>query len=300
MPRYRRRKERHWSDAAPLEVLAGLLALAWAFLPGFRALVLWILILAIVIGAIVLVFFVLQKMKYFQGGYQSNTSTPFSRPPIKPAAARTAAPESDPLDDTRYQPRIIISNPTTSAKPESSRIFTPELLSALEWRSFEKLVALFFQKTGYDARRSRVGADGGVDIIIRHPGEFQPSGYVQCKALNSAVGVKLMREFFGVMVSDKIPHGFFVTTSDFTFDAIEFARGKSLVLVNGADLLKDLNGLPEPTRCAIITEITSEDYTTPTCPSCDVKMTQRQGPTGTFWGCINYPRCNRTLSIRGE
>ena len=305
MPRYRRQsrsrraKEKHWVEG--LASLAALFALGWTFSPQFRALVVWVGIIAIIIGVIALAVIITLKNSSNETRYKSGPSTLPSVNPIPPRASQASALDVPTVyDDTRYQPKDSSPHLRPETKSAPLKTFTPELLSALEWRRLEILVTLFFQKTGYEAQRSSVGADGGVDIIIRHAGESQPSGYVQCKALNSVVRVNPIREFFGVMVSDKIPHGFFVTTSDFTADAVEFARGKPLVLVNGTDLLNDLNGLPLATRCEILAEITTGDYTTPTCPQCDVKMRQKQGPTGPFWGCTNYPRCHRTLGIRRE
>jgi len=297
----RRKKQRHWMDSAPLEGLAGLLALGLAFSPAFRALLLWAAILAVVTGVIVLVIVIVLKARRAKQNYESVVCGPISQSETNFTKQTTTAPEHQTdHDDTRYQPRDSAPylDPVAEITPTA---FTPELLSALEWRRFEILVTLFFQKTGYQAQRNRVGADGGVDIVICHPGELQPSGYVQCKAWHVyTVGVKPIRELFGVMAADKIPHGFFVTVGNFTSEAVEFARGKSLILVNGTDLLKDLNGLPFATRCAIIDEITTGDYTTPTCPRCDVKMAKKTGANGPFWGCSNFPRCHQTLNVRSE
>ena len=53
----------------------------------------------------------------------------------------------------------------------------------------------YFQRTGFEAERSRIGADGGVDILLSKPGEVQPYAYVQCKAWRKYnVGIKAVRE----------------------------------------------------------------------------------------------------------
>ncbi|WP_284692629.1 topoisomerase DNA-binding C4 zinc finger domain-containing protein [Paraburkholderia terrae] len=38
------------------------------------------------------------------------------------------------------------------------------------------------------------------------------------------------------------------------------------------------------------------DYQTPTCVACGVKMVQRQGKGGSFWGCRHYPKCKVTMA----
>jgi restriction system protein len=211
--------------------------------------------------------------------------------------SRTAQPRPS----VREQEFVLPRRPLPAPERSTPVVFTPELLSALEWRHFEILVTLYFQKTGFTARRRRAGADGGVDIEVSQPGSNEPYAYVQCKAWHAyTVGIKPVRELFGVMADEKMPLGFIVTTGEFTAEAVAFARGKSLKLVTGYDLIKDLNALPEPDRVTIFGEITANDYTTPTCPRCDVKMVERKGPKGLFWGCRHYPQCHCTLNMRKQ
>ena len=33
------------------------------------------------------------------------------------------------------------------------------------------------------------------------------------------------------------------------------------------------------------------------CPLCNSEMRQRQGKTGAFWGCTQYPTCKGTVNI---
>jgi restriction system protein len=186
--------------------------------------------------------------------------------------------------------------------PSHPSALSKDLLDALEWRRFEELVTWYFQRTGFEAERSRVGADGGVDILLSKAGDVQPHAYVQCKAWHRyKVGIKPIRELFGVMASDEIPRGFFVTTGEFTEEAARFAQGKKMTLVDGSSLLADINALPESDRSAILQQVTAGDYTTPTCPQCDVKMVRRTGKGGEFWGCPNYsrrPSCRQTFKMR--
>ena len=110
-----------------------------------------------------------------------------------------------------------------------------------------------------------------------------------------------MRELYGVMAGDKIGKGYFVTTGEFTEEAVRFAQDKELILLAGDDLLGKIRTLSEADRCDLIKWVTDGDYTTPTCPRCDVKMVRRKGTDGDFWGCINYgrrPSCRQTFKLR--
>jgi restriction system protein len=84
------------------------------------------------------------------------------------------------------------------------------------------------------------GADGGVDIRLFQGQSTSTGIIVQCKSWNTyKVGVAPIRELFGVMASEGVSEGIFVTTSVFTNEAKEFARGKALHLIDGGDLLQD-------------------------------------------------------------
>jgi len=45
---------------------------------------------------------------------------------------------------------------------------------------------------------------------------------------------------------------------------------------------------------------TAGDWTTPTCPSCGVKMAARNSKRRRFWGCVHFPKCRGTLQMRGS
>jgi restriction system protein len=174
------------------------------------------------------------------------------------------------------------------------------LLDELEWKCFEQLVAAYFGARGRDARLTPPGADGGVDIYLHGNGAARPTALVQCKSWHAReVGVRTVRELYGVMVAEGVMEAFLVTTGSFSEGAHAFAEGKNLHLLDGAAFLAAFNALPEPDRRRILTTVTEGDYTTPSCPSCDVKLVRR-GEGSSFWGCPRFPRCRYTLSARSR
>jgi restriction endonuclease Mrr len=175
---------------------------------------------------------------------------------------------------------------------------TREALDQLEWRRFEELVHGYFDTQGWRPQRSRVGADGGIDIFLYRPGEHRPGACVQCKAWRTyTVGVKPVRELLGVMAANEIPEGFFVATGGYTAEAISFAHGKPLHLITGDDLISRFRALAEADQTRVVRHAFRDDFQTPTCPSCDEKMVRREADEP-FWGCRNYPRCRRTFKMR--
>jgi restriction system protein len=202
-------------------------------------------------------------------------------------------------DDVQVRHRVLQERPDKLHHDS----WSSELIKSLEWKRFEELCAGVFLAKGYDAQVTELGADGGIDIHLFKPGTEKPLGIIQCKAWNSRrVGVKPVRELYGVMAAEETPLGIFIASGDFTDDARSFAKGKHIKLLTGRDLLGMIKELPEEKQSSLLTEITKGDYTTPTCPSCGIKMklrTAKKGGNvgGKFWGCVKYPRCTQRISI---
>ncbi len=184
-----------------------------------------------------------------------------------------------------------------------SQAWSQELLSKLEWKRFEDVVAAYSGMLGYEAKTTRMGADGGVDVHLFQNGQPAPVAIIQCKAWNTyQVGVKPIRELYGVMAADKVANGAFFTSGDFTSEAREWAKNKNLDLVNGREFLNRIRQLTPSQHQALLAVATYGDYTTPTCPSCGVKMVIRTASKGRsegqdFYGCRNYPRCRQTFKM---
>jgi restriction system protein len=183
--------------------------------------------------------------------------------------------------------------------------WTIELLRSLEWKRFETVCSEYLKIIGHDANETRIGPDGGVDIIVHKVGQEKPLAIVQCKAWSKRhkVGVKPIRELFGIMAAEQVVNGMFITTGDYTSDAIEFATGKSLKLITGERLLEVIRQLSAERKARLLALATEGDYTTPTCPQCGIKMTTRTSSKGRntgnqFWGCVKYPKCRSTLVFR--
>jgi len=175
------------------------------------------------------------------------------------------------------------------------------LLGVLEWKRFEEVCAGLFERLGFATKSAICGADGGIDIHLYRPPSDQPVNIVQCKAWTKKVGVNVIRELRGVMTSERVAKGIFVTTSTFSDDAIAFAKANQIYLMNGDAVLKAVLKLPEEHQASLLQLATAGDYTTPTCASCGVKMVARKPKLGgkPFWGCVNYPKCKTKLYMAG-
>jgi restriction system protein len=188
--------------------------------------------------------------------------------------------------------------------PANERIikWNKAFLRSLEWKRYEEVCMEYLRIKHCDANVTCTGADGGIDIkVCDKNGNMLAIG--QCKAWNKPIGVSLIRELYGVMASERIKVGIFLTTSIFSQDAIEFTKNKTLLLIDADEFVNLINGLDDINKKRIDHVATEGDYSTPTCVNCDVKMVKRVTKKGTnagneFWGCINYPKCKRTMYVK--
>ncbi|SEA68473.1 restriction system protein [Desulfuromusa kysingii] len=211
--------------------------------------------------------------------------------------------------DFLFSPNVgVPSEEWTFAGVEESRPteWSLVVLSRLEWKRFETVCSEYLKLLGHNATETKIGPDGGVDIVIHKDGQEKPVAIVQCKAWNTyKVGVKPVRELFGLMAAERVTTGMFITSGDFTSEAIDFAQGKRLRLIDGDKLLNGIKKLSADKQSQLLDIALEGDYTTPTCPRCGIKMKLRSAKKGSnsgnkFWGCVNYPKCRSTLVYKDE
>jgi restriction system protein len=164
-------------------------------------------------------------------------------------------------------------------------------LDGITWKEFEILVGEAFRLQGYQVTENHAGGpDGGIDLVLRKGNE---KFFVQCKQWKAfTVGVTIVRELYGVMAAERAVGGFVVTSGQFTKDAVEFAKGRNVELIDGPKLMTMI-------RSAQAARKSSVAAPKPSCPVCSKTMVQRTAKKGanagqTFWGCTGYPSCRGT------
>jgi restriction system protein len=170
---------------------------------------------------------------------------------------------------------------------------------SMTWSQLEDLVGQTYQRLGYEVvRRGGPQPDGGVDLELHRAGERV---LVQCKHWKSwQVGVKPVRELWGVAASEGAARAIFVTTGTYTQAARSFAADKALELLDGsalAGLVRAAGSAPDAQQAAAVT-----NQIAVVCPRCGQPMVRRiarHGPNSgqAFWGCSDYPACRGTLPI---
>jgi restriction system protein len=175
-----------------------------------------------------------------------------------------------------------------------------EALATLSWREFEQAVAQLFRRQGFDVRQAGgAQADGGVDLRAVRGRDSYP---VQCKHWRArTVGVEVVRELYGVMAAERSAGGFVVTSGRFTRDAIKFADGREIQLIDGKTLLEAIQRLPSNASLDSAARAAEPRPAAPPvlCPVCQSPMVRRQrrgAPDSEpgFLGCSRFPLCRGT------
>jgi restriction system protein len=178
-------------------------------------------------------------------------------------------------------------------------------LNKLSWQDFERQVGEVYRQRGFQLDEvGGGGADGGVDLRLRRDGT---TAIVQCKRWKTyKVGVKPVRELFGVMTAEKADRAIFITSGVYTDEALRFGEGKPLELVDGAQLAEMLrqfqsslrqhltpSAAPASTRNKPAPSATAPAR--PQCPRCGSEMVLRRPKKGghagrEFWGCSTFAK----------
>lgn len=192
-----------------------------------------------------------------------------------------------------------------------------DAIRAMSWREFERLVGEAYRRQGFVVEETGGGgADGGIDLILNGKGQ---KVIVQCKQWKTfKVGVKIIREMYGIMVAERAGRVIIVASGTYTQEAINFARGKPIDLIDGkalVQLIRDVKqqpiSAPATTSAQSATtapqkvlnvQVPASAAAAPACPKCGAPMvlrTARKGANagGQFWGCPKYPACNGIVNV---
>jgi len=118
-------------------------------------------------------------------------------------------------------------------------------LRRISWRQFEQLAGEAFRRQGYATEETGLGgADGGIDLILHKNGQ---TTLVQCKQWQARqVGVKIVREMYGLLLHHNAAAVKIVALGNYTDDAQRFAQGKPIELIPGGALIATVRSLQTP------------------------------------------------------
>jgi hypothetical protein len=116
----------------------------------------------------------------------------------------------------------------------------PDKMKVMDRRLFEEFIAEIFYGFGFKVELTQQTRDGGRDIIAIKKEETELKYLIECKRPDpgNIIGVKPVRELFGVKQDEKATKAILATTSFFSKDAIMFFERNKWELES-----KDFNGI---------------------------------------------------------
>ena len=135
---------------------------------------------------------------------------------------------------------------------------------------FEQLVVDLMLKIGYGGSRVEAGkatqlsADGGIDGVIHEDRLGLDTIYLQAKRWENTVGRPEIQKFAGALQGEGATKGVFITTSDYSSGAREYAEcvNSRIVLIDGSQLAQLMidSGLGVSTREVYEIKAIDSDY----------------------------------------
>lgn len=134
-------------------------------------------------------------------------------------------------------PQLALTDSLLRSNEAESALCNPSSISNLSPTEFELLCKRLVEQMGFEAETTRASGDGGVDVVAYNRQPLLSGKYIiQCKRYSGSVGEPVIRDLYGVVMSERANKGILMTTGRFTKQALRFADGKPLELIDGASL----------------------------------------------------------------
>jgi len=129
-----------------------------------------------------------------------------------------------PIDQTYDRTTIITVSDLIGQKLVEYFARHPEEMRTMDRRKFEELIAEVFDGFGYEVELTQQTRDGGRDIIAVRRQEVETRYLIECKRPEPGthIGVRPVRELFGVKADEKATKAILATTAYFSRDALLF------------------------------------------------------------------------------
>lgn len=112
-------------------------------------------------------------------------------------------------------------------------------IDKLSGHDFEDLVERLIKKLGFITEERKKNADGGIDIrAINEKPILKGTYIIQCKRYNNTISESIIRDLYGVVISERANKGILITNSKFSKQAKEFAKNLQIELIDGNELVK--------------------------------------------------------------
>lgn len=163
---------------------------------------------------------------------------------VSPNKEKNKNEEQEVEHSSTQTPQELLEDGYQKIKKDLSRELLDYVKKQSSWRFFEKLVVELLLSMGYGGSRKDAGraigqsGDGGIDGIINEDKLGLDVIYIQAKHWEGMVGSPEIRKFVGSLVGRNANKGVFITTADFTKDALDYVKTitHKVILINGERL----------------------------------------------------------------
>ena len=174
-----------------------------------------------------------------------------------------------------------------------------DLLKNLDLKIFNKLCTSFFDQMGFRASRAVASEDPErSDIsILYSKNNDKPFSIFQCSIIPGNTPAESIKKFKNAMLGAHLNSGYFLTTTEFSEIAKDFAKENTINLIDGEKLIEWVNNMPKASQNLLV-EIAmtkgeeKESHKTDAhyCPKCSTKMelkvsSEGKYKTGKYWEC---------------
>ena len=112
-----------------------------------------------------------------------------------------------------------------------------EKLKQIKSDEFEDFIAVLFRRLGYQTHRVGGPNENGIDVTAK---KGEVIHYIKCKKYTgSKITIGEIQSFYNIVINNPATgRGIFVTTNAFTTEAVDFARDKSIEIIDEIKLSK--------------------------------------------------------------
>jgi len=135
----------------------------------------------------------------------------------------------------RYTKRQNEKNELEVQRARLERLGNLSVLQKMTSIEFEKYICDLFIQLGYEASVTQASGDRGKDIVMYKENAFT---IAECKRyVTSTVGRPHIQKFHSAVIDSNAEKGYFITTGEFTKQAVEYIVDKPIELINGEKLV---------------------------------------------------------------
>ena len=218
----------------------------------------------------------------------------------KPESVSQVAAKSNiaTVSKTVSKPEVVTAvKPVTPLTPTLDTLWHKQIFTDIEWRRFEAVCERLFAQSGFKTKSQPHGGFGGVDMWL-YAGNTaltdKPVSMAQVKHYHTKlIDLNSVRQLSGAMLSHKMSHGIFVTTTSFTPEALQFANEHNIQTLDGDKILSLIHTRSPAMQQELLDVAFEGEYSVPTCARCGIKLVKKT----TYWDCSNAPRCSTKIYV---